>query len=157
MTDTRDLFHMDQPPHWEKVQDGEQLTPWEQIEYDEWHLMRREGIGTLVGRRVRYGVNPTLEEAADELIYGQLRGITSREEKSDVLTPWKIKNRIGHEVYNASGYPDPSIRQGMFNRVLNRANPNLNSRDGLARAAARSEHTIALRLHTGTDSGPADG
>lgn len=107
--------------------------------------------------RVRYGVNPTLEEAADELIFGQLREITSREEKSDVLTPWKIKNRIGHEVYNASGFPDPSIRQGMYGRVLNRAKPNLNSRDGLARSAARSEHTIALKWYTGADSGPADG
>lgn len=107
--------------------------------------------------RVRYGVNPTLEEAADEIIFGALRSVTSREEKSDVLTPWKIKNRIGHEVYNASGFPDPSIRQGMYGRVLNRAKPHLNSRDGLARAAARSEHTIALKHYTGTDSGPADG
>lgn len=107
--------------------------------------------------RVRYGVNPTLEEAADEIIFGALRTVTSREEKSDVLTPWKIKNRIGHEVYNASGFPDPSIRQGMYGRVLNRAKPYLNSRDGLARASARSEHTIALKHYTGTDSGPADG
>lgn len=107
--------------------------------------------------RVRYGVNPTLEEAADEIIFGHLRTVTSREDKSDVLTPWKIKNRIGHEVYNASGFPDPSIRQGMYGRVLNRAKPHLNSRDGLARAAARSEHTIALKHYTGTDSGPADG
>jgi hypothetical protein len=107
--------------------------------------------------RVRYGVNATLEEAADEIIFGALRDITSREEKSDVLTPWKIKNRIGHEVYNASGFPDPSIRQGMYGRALNRAKPYLNSRDGLARAAARSEHSIALKHYTGTDSGPADG
>jgi hypothetical protein len=109
------------------------------------------------GGRVRYGVNATLEEAADEIIFGALRTVTSREEKSDILTTWKLKNRIGHEVYNASGFPDPSIRQGMYGRVLNRAKPHLNSRDGLARAAARSEHTIAMTHYTGTDSGPADG
>lgn len=97
--------------------------------------------------RIRYGTHLALEEAADAILYSHLRTITSREEKSDILTAWKLKNRIGREVYTANGYPDPSIRSGMFHRVLNRAKPHLNSRDGLARATVRSEHSIALREH----------
>lgn len=135
---------------WDDTAYGEdlQLEPESEVE------------GTTVhghGGRVRYGVNPTLEEAADQIIFDYLRGITSREEKSDVLTPWKEKHRLAKEIYNASGFPDSSIRQGMFGRVLNRARPHLNSRDGLARSAARSEHTIALKHFTGTDSGSTDG
>jgi hypothetical protein len=99
--------------------------------------------------RIRYGVHATLEEVADELIFGQLRTITSREEKSDVLTPWKEKNRISHETYNYTGFPESSIRQGMFHRVLNRARPYLNSRDGLARNASSQENSIAMKYFQG--------
>lgn len=99
--------------------------------------------------RVCYGVHPTLEEVANEIIFGHLRGITSREEKSDILTQWKEKNRLGREVYSAQGFPDPSIRQGMFHRRLNRAKPHLNSRDGLA-SPLRGEYTLALKHFNGT-------
>jgi hypothetical protein len=105
--------------------------------------------------RIRYGTHLALEEAADAILYDHLRTITSREEKSDILTTWKLKNRIGREVYTASGFPDSSVRSGMFHRVLNRAKPHLNSRDGLARATARSEHSIALREHLAGGGGDA--
>lgn len=105
---------------------------------------------TVTRVRVRYGVHPTLEEAANEILFQHLRTITSREEKSDILTQWKEKNRYSREIYTANGVPDPSIRQGMFNRVLNRAMPHLNSRDGLARSTPRQEHTIALKHYSGT-------
>lgn len=104
------------------------------------------------GGRVRYGTNLLLEEEANAILFPHLRTITSREEKSDILTPWKEKNRYSHEVYTAAGFPDPSIRQGMYGRVLNRAKPHLNSRDGLARAAASQERSIALRTLSGTES-----
>lgn len=100
--------------------------------------------------RVRYGTNLLLEEEADSILFAHLRNITNRQEKSDVLTPWKLKNRISHEVYTAAGFPDPSIRKGMYGRVLNRAKPHLNSRDGLARAAAKQEQSIAMTNFSGT-------
>lgn len=102
------------------------------------------------GGRVRYGMNLVLEEEANAILFAHLRGITSREEKSDVLTPWKEKNRVGHEVYTAAGFPDPSIRRGMYGRVLNRAKPYLNSRDGIAQSAAKQEKTIAMTSFSGT-------
>lgn len=120
----------------------------EAAEFDE-----EQELPSLVGGRVRYGTHLTLEEAADAIIFGHLRTVTSREEKSDVLTTWKYKNRISREVYTASGYPDPSIRQGMFTRSLNRTSPHLNSRDGLARNTARQERSIAIRLDTGYTDG----
>lgn len=100
--------------------------------------------------RVRYGTNLVLEEEANEIIFGHLRGISSREEKSDILTPWKEKNRLSKEVYNVTGFPQPSIRSGMFHRTLNRAKPWLNSRDGIAQTASRQDHSIAMRHFNGT-------
>jgi len=84
--------------------------------------------------RMRYGTNKALEEQADALIKESLQGVTSHKEKSDILTPWKWADRHRREVYTAQGTPDESIRKGMFHRVANRARPDLNSRDGLARA-----------------------
>lgn len=102
--------------------------------------------------RVRYGTNLVLEEEANEIIFGHLRGISSREEKSDILTPWKEKNRLSKEVYNVTGFPQPSIRNGMFHRTLNRARPWLNSRDGIAQTASRQDHSIAMKHFSGTGS-----
>lgn len=104
------------------------------------------------GGRVRYGTSLALEEEADAILFAHLKLITSREAKSDILTPWKEKNRIGHEVYTAAGYPDSSIRQGMFGRVLNRAKPYLNSRDGIARSAAKQDMSIAMTSFSGMEA-----
>lgn len=115
-----------------------------------WETEPEEQETTLTGQRVRFGVHPTLETAADDILFGHLRTITSRKEKDDILTPWKLKHRYSREVYPASGVPDESIHKGMCIRVLNRAKPYLNSRDGLARATVRREHSIAMRHYTGT-------
>lgn len=82
---------------------------------------------------VHRGVHGPLERAADELIFGSLRGITSQEAKSDILTPWKEQDRHAREVLSRSGTIDPAIRRGMYHRVANTRSPHLNSRDGVTR------------------------
>lgn len=77
--------------------------------------------------RVRNGVHPHLEAAADALLYESIKDVTSREEKADIMTPWKEKNRRMREVHVAAGAPDSSIRQGLFNRAYNSRQPHLNS------------------------------
>lgn len=84
--------------------------------------------------RIRCGVHVPLEQAADEMLRQSLLGVRSREEKSDILTPWKEHHRRSIEVYSNSGFPDESIRQGMFKRERNRTRPELNSCDGVVRA-----------------------
>jgi hypothetical protein len=79
---------------------------------------------------IHYGVHPTLEAAANELIFASLRGVTSQEAKSDILTPWKEWSRKSREVMASSGTVDPSVRMGIYNRAANTAQPHLNSRDG---------------------------
>jgi hypothetical protein len=84
--------------------------------------------------RVRYGTHGPLEQAADELLRSSLLGVKSRAEKSDILTPWKEANRRSVEVYVASGFPDPSLRQGLFRREANKTKPYMNSCDGVVGA-----------------------
>lgn len=84
--------------------------------------------------RVRYGVHGPLEQAADELLRLSLLDVKSRKDKSDILTPWKESNRRSVEVYSSSGFPDASIRQGMFKRERNRTRPHLNSCEGVVNA-----------------------
>jgi hypothetical protein len=129
------------------VDDGS--VDWEQVDQEAASEETRRLHGT---GRVRYGTHLALEEAANEIIFGHLREISSREEKSDVLTPWKEKNRLSKEVYNVTGFPQPSIRNGMFHRTLNRSRPWLNSRDGIAQTASRQDHSIAMRHFNGTGS-----
>lgn len=81
--------------------------------------------------RLRFGVHGPLEQAADELIRQSLIDVKSREQKSDILTPWKESHRRSVEVYSTSGVPDESFRQGIFNRARNRTKPYLNSCDGV--------------------------
>lgn len=116
-----------------------------------WEMAEEEETAQKLGR-IKYGTHLILEEAANEILFGHLRTITSREEKADVLTPWKEKNRISHEVYNVTGVPIPHVRNGMFHRVLNRSKPYLNSRDGLARVAANQPNSIAMTVHLGAES-----
>jgi hypothetical protein len=80
--------------------------------------------------RLRYGTCRELEQQADDLIAESLRGVTSREAKSDILTPWKEQDRHDHEVYPATGFADPAVRRGLFGRAWNSKYPHLNSRDG---------------------------
>ena len=83
---------------------------------------------------MKYGRHAPLEDAADKLIKDSLAGVFSHKEKSDILTPWKQADRLRREVYTAVGFPDASVRKGMFHRVANATRPDLNSRDGLARS-----------------------
>jgi hypothetical protein len=83
-----------------------------------------------VGDVVHQGVHGPLERAADELIFGSLKGVTSQAEKSDILTPWKEQDRRNREVLSTTGSVDPAIRRGMYHRVYNRSQAHLNSRDG---------------------------
>jgi hypothetical protein len=83
--------------------------------------------------RLLFGTHKGMEAEADELLLASLEGVTSREEKSDILTPWKLKHRKTHEVLVRSGVPDPSIRIGMFNRSYNNVQTHLNSYDGPTR------------------------
>lgn len=80
--------------------------------------------------RMRHGVCHQLEDEANRLIAESLRGITSREAKSDVLTEWKLEDRMNREVLTSTGTADPAVRQGMFNRAWNPKYSHLNSRDG---------------------------
>lgn len=84
--------------------------------------------------RVKYGIHEQLEAEADALIFGSLKDVTSREEKSDILTPWKEKNRKSKEILSRTGHPiDGALRRGMYHRVYNPVQTHLNSYDGPTR------------------------
>ena len=103
--------------------------------------------------RMRHGVNPHLEDAANEILRQSMAGVTSHEAKRDILTPWKEKDRRSREVYAGTGVVDPALRRGNFNRVANKAAPHLNSIEGkvapLGRTAEahrpRTDRTMSLR------------
>lgn len=81
--------------------------------------------------RVKSGIHEQLEAEADALIFGSLKDVTSREEKSDVLTPWKEKNRKSREILSRTGHPiDGALRRGMYHRAYNPVQTHLNSYDG---------------------------
>jgi hypothetical protein len=82
----------------------------------------------------RKGIAPALEAEANRIIKESLVGVRSRTAKSDILTEDKEKYRRSKEMYVDSGTPDPSVRSGNFHRRLNPARPELNSREGIARA-----------------------
>jgi hypothetical protein len=86
---------------------------------------------------VRHGVHPLLEQAANELIFGSLKGVTSQSAKSDILTPWKEADRRAREVLSSSGSVDPAVRRGMYHRAANALQPHLNGRDGVAHSGGR--------------------
>lgn len=83
---------------------------------------------------IRRGIHRPLEDEANRLIRESLQGVTKHSAKSDILTPWKEADRHRREVYTRDGTPDSATRRGMFHRALNPAYPELNSRDGIARA-----------------------
>lgn len=82
---------------------------------------------------VRCGIHAPLEQAANDWIFGSLKGVTSQQEKSDILTPWKEHDRRSKEILTGSGAPpDAQIRRGMYHRAANRDKPYLNAREGIA-------------------------
>lgn len=96
---------------------------------------------------IRYGICGPLEQAADELIFGSLRNVTSQEAKRDILTPWKDMDRRRKEVMATSGTVDPAVRRGMYHRVANPAKPYLNSRDGFYPASRKMDGTSHSTSH----------
>jgi hypothetical protein len=91
--------------------------------------------------RMRFGIDPDLEDQADALLHDSLEGVFAHSAKNDILTPWKMKDRLRREVYLSGedeynkevlGQPDRSIRSGMFHRVRNLSRADLNSRDCIA-------------------------
>jgi hypothetical protein len=63
------------------------------------------------------GINSDLEEQANALLREGRRGITALSEKKDYLTEEQLNLRQAREVLNSNGFPDPSIRQGLYRRV----------------------------------------
>jgi hypothetical protein len=89
---------------------------------DEWEVRKP--------MRLRHGVCHQLEDEADRILCEALRGITSREAKSDILTPWKLEDRTNREVLTSTGVADPAVRSGMFRKAWNPKHSHLNSREG---------------------------
>jgi hypothetical protein len=109
--------------------------------------------------RMRQGVWQDAEDFANEMLRLSLKGVTAYSAKSDILTPWKQQMREQREVFVASGTPDPAIRLGMYRRAANPEHPELQSRDGVARARTRgaARSLGAISAYNGTDeSGETD-
>ena len=73
------------------------------------------------------GVNSELEEQANAILREGRRGITALSEKKDYLTEEQLNLRQAREVLNSNGFPDPSIRQGLYRRAYS---PMANNRPG---------------------------
>jgi hypothetical protein len=97
----------------------------------------------MAGMRIRRGVHLPLEEEANRIIKESLAGAT-RNDKSDILTPWKLQDRLNHEVYVASGTPEAHLRKGRFGRVYNPRNPHLNSQDGTSASGRKARHVTDI-------------
>ncbi|GAA1978994.1 DUF7236 family protein [Kitasatospora viridis] len=103
--------------------------------------------------RIRRGVDPDLEAAADALLYPVLKAITKPSER-DVLTHYMEASRHRREVYNINGIPDPAVRSGLFHRAYNPTSPHLNSRDGTLRG---SRFSSSSRIAQDCWPDPGDG
>lgn len=84
-------------------------------------------------RRVRQGVDPDLEAAADALIKRSFEEEPDPEGKGMILTRWMQIARYRREVYTADGAPDAAVRRGIYTRVLNPTHPHLNAVEGISR------------------------
>ena len=62
------------------------------------------------------GINTDLEEQANAILREGRRGITALSEK-DYLTEEQLNLRQAREVLNTNGFPDPSIRSGLYRRA----------------------------------------
>jgi len=63
------------------------------------------------------GVNSNLEEQANAILREGRQGVTALSEKKDYLTEEQLSLRQAREVLNSNGFPDPSIRSGLYRRV----------------------------------------
>lgn len=67
------------------------------------------------------GINSALEEQANAILREGRKGITALSEKKDYLTEEQLNLRQAREVLNSNGFPDPSIRQGLYRRAYSPA------------------------------------
>lgn len=65
------------------------------------------------------GINSELEDQANAILREGRRGVTALSEKKDYLTEEQLNLRQAREVLNSNGFPDPSIRQGLYRRSYN--------------------------------------
>ena len=65
------------------------------------------------------GTNSELEEQANAILREGRKGVTALSEKKDYLTEEQLNLRQSREVLNSNGFPDPSIRQGLYRRAYN--------------------------------------
>lgn len=86
--------------------------------------------------RIHYGRHAPLEDAADEIL-SQALGPLPATQKTDILTPWKEKQRRKHEVYTNEGVPTATY-EGNFHRVYNARHPHLNNVAGRVPRGLRS-------------------
>ena len=63
------------------------------------------------------GINAELEDPANAILREGRKGVTALSEKKDYLTEEQLNLRQAREVLNANGFPDPSIRQGLYRRA----------------------------------------
>lgn len=107
----------------------------------------------------RYGVHQALEAEANRIIKESMAGVTSQSAKSDILTPWKEKDRRDREVYTEVGIPDAALRKGMYHRAYNSSSLHLNSRDGVLRGTrlASTLHTFVQSHGSGSLNDDMDG
>lgn len=101
---------------------------------------------------VRHGVYSPLEDEANALLHDSLVGVTSMEAKRDILTPWKQKDRLDHEVYSPAGVPNAEARRGMYHRAWNPEMPHLNSRDGMTKGRRVPSSLDAFVTENGSGS-----
>lgn len=82
--------------------------------------------------RAKVGVDEDLEAQADELIRKSLVGVHSQGAKRDILTAWKLKDRMSREVLVPT--PDRAVHQGTFTRSRPKGGPigKTDSREGVA-------------------------
>ncbi|THA72464.1 hypothetical protein E6R60_26395 [Streptomyces sp. A0642] len=94
-----------------------------------------------MSERVRHGVDPELEEQADELLKASFLDHPDPEAKSLILTKYMLQNRLKREVYTTEGTPDGAVRRGSFHRTLNPKHLHLNAIEGIA----RPQHRVPLK------------
>ncbi|MFI0967014.1 hypothetical protein ACH4S8_37370 [Streptomyces sp. NPDC021080] len=80
--------------------------------------------------RLRHGVDPELEAAADELLKESFLADPDPDAKALILTRYMLQNRLKREVYTTEGTPDGAVRRGNFHRSLNSKHLHLNAIEG---------------------------
>jgi len=96
---------------------------------------------------MRFGIHKPLEDEANRLLKESIKGVTKYSDKSDFLTVWKEKDRANRELaLNPSGFPEATVRQGMFHRKINPNRPDLNSRNGISQASNRGFNLVQTHM-----------